>query len=66
LPFGKTFTYQAEKIRTNALSGDVKKTIQLTTLPVFLKASYAFSKGGKRREVNVSNTDTGVRQKKGF
>ena len=66
LPFGKTFTYQAEKIRTNALSGDVKKTIQLSTLPVFLKASYAFSKGGKRRQVNESNADTGVRQRKGF
>lgn len=66
LPFGRTFTYQGEEIRTQSLSGDVQKTIQLTTLPVFLKASYAFSKGGQRRQVNENNADAGVRQRKGF
>ncbi len=66
LPFGKAFTYQAEKIQMPTLESDVKKTINLTTLPVFLKASYTFSKGGKRKQVNENNADAGARQRKGF
>ncbi|SEJ75540.1 TonB-dependent Receptor Plug Domain [Dyadobacter sp. SG02] len=66
LPFGKIFTYQGEKIRSETLTSDIKKTINLTMLPVFLKVSYTFSKGGKRKQVNGSNEETGIRQRKGF
>lgn len=65
-PFGRTFTFQGERISSATFSGRSKKVIRLSALPVFLKVAYNFNKGGKRKDIGNAKENMDVKRSKGF
>jgi outer membrane receptor protein involved in Fe transport len=66
LPFSGTFNYRGYEISTHEFQSHSEGIIQLSALPVLLKASYRFQTGHKRKQIERTRETTEIQNRKGF